>query len=173
MITGYDWSKVRRCRVCRAVRDHRDFWGKATACKACWNVAPSPFDRQTCLTCQKSRPLTQFAKGGQKGLTRQCHKCEAARYRRYYQAVKEKRVTDLMRRRVAHPERDLARAHVAVALADGRLRRQACWVCGATAEPHHPCYDEAYRLDVVWLCRSHHRQTHALLKFNKKASVSC
>ena len=61
----------------------------------------------------------------------------------------------------AYPERNKARIAVNNAVRDGRLMRQPCFICGEKAEAHHPDYSRP--LDVVWLCDSHHKQTHALV----------
>ena len=45
------------------------------------------------------------------------------------------------------------------ALRSGKLQKQPCWVCGEPkSEGHHAHYD--LPLDVVWLCRKHHREAH-------------
>lgn len=51
-------------------------------------------------------------------------------------------------------------AHVAVgnAIRDGRLIRQPCEVCGATAQAHHDDYGKP--LEVRWLCTTHHAEWH-------------
>lgn len=51
---------------------------------------------------------------------------------------------------------------VGAAVADGRLSRQPCEVCGSTkVEAHHHLgYEPEHRLDVRWLCHSHHRLEH-------------
>ena len=56
------------------------------------------------------------------------------------------------------PERKNAHAKVFRALISGKLIKQLCFMCGQIAEAHHPDYSRP--LDVVWLCPSHHRQTH-------------
>ena len=49
---------------------------------------------------------------------------------------------------------------LASALRRGLVTQQPCEVCGdASSEAHHP--DHAKALDVVWLCRKHHRALHA------------
>jgi len=54
---------------------------------------------------------------------------------------------------------ELSHAKVAAAIADGTLTRQPCETCGAVpADAHHEDYDKP--LEVVWLCRSHHKQLH-------------
>lgn len=44
---------------------------------------------------------------------------------------------------------------VADAKRKGKLVPQDCSACGAKAEAHHNDYDKP--LEVVWLCRKHHR----------------
>lgn len=48
------------------------------------------------------------------------------------------------------------------ALRKGQVKPQPCWVCGSDAEAHHPDYSAP--LAVVWLCKSHHKQAHALVQ---------
>lgn len=53
-------------------------------------------------------------------------------------------------------------AHIAVgnAIRDGKLQKLPCFICGAIAEAHHPDYGRP--LDVVWLCKTHHQETHKI-----------
>ncbi|MBY4947042.1 hypothetical protein K6V92_10470 [Cupriavidus respiraculi] len=60
------------------------------------------------------------------------------------------------------PDRDKARNAVNNAVRDGRLEKQPCLICGASAEAHHADYSRP--LDVVWLCNRHHREAHAIVK---------
>lgn len=48
------------------------------------------------------------------------------------------------------------------AIRRGLIVPQPCEVCGCSAEAHHP--DHANPLHVQWLCRSHHKRLHALLR---------
>jgi hypothetical protein len=61
-----------------------------------------------------------------------------------------------------HPEQARARKAVRTELRAGRLTRGPCAVCGspATQAHHYLGYAEAHRLDIVWLCRTHHSQAH-------------
>lgn len=68
--------------------------------------------------------------------------------------------------------RDAKRAHhaVAQALRKGRLTREPCEACGAVhgvdgavLHAHHEDYSKP--LDVVWLCRRHHRRLHAIISW--------
>jgi hypothetical protein len=50
------------------------------------------------------------------------------------------------------------------ALRQGKLERGPCAVCGATEniDGHHTDYTKP--LDVVWLCKPHHREEHKRLR---------
>lgn len=61
-------------------------------------------------------------------------------------------------------KRRKARMTLGNAIRDGKvLAWPVCALpnCTHKAEAHHPDYDRP--LDVVWLCRTHHRQAHALV----------
>lgn len=52
-----------------------------------------------------------------------------------------------------------AQRAVMKAVADGRLERKPCEVCGSRkAHAHHPDYGKP--LEVQWLCRVHHAEAH-------------
>lgn len=59
---------------------------------------------------------------------------------------------------VANAIRKKAIEAVNNAIRDGRLDRQPCFVCGATAQAHHPDYSAP--LAVSWLCAKHHALLH-------------
>ena len=44
------------------------------------------------------------------------------------------------------------------AVASGKLKRKSCEECGEKGEAHHIDYSKP--LEVMWLCRKHHRQWH-------------
>ncbi len=55
-------------------------------------------------------------------------------------------------------QRANARAYARVYTARGLLPILPCAVCGAAAERHHPDYTQP--LQVIWLCKVHHREHH-------------
>lgn len=58
-----------------------------------------------------------------------------------------------------YPERVRARQEVFNAIQRGEIIRQPCSVCGLEkAHAHHEDYSKP--LDVMWLCRKHHREIH-------------
>ena len=60
-------------------------------------------------------------------------------------------------------ERFHARWILSRAVKSGRIYRQPCVVCGRQpVDAHHPDY--AKPLEVVWLCKPHHRIRHAKAK---------
>lgn len=61
--------------------------------------------------------------------------------------------------RARHKEKKLAHDAVERAVATRKLSPLPCWTCGDPAEAHHADYSSP--LDVVWLCRKHHKELHA------------
>ena len=60
-----------------------------------------------------------------------------------------------------NPEKRAAQLAVKAALKAGRLERQPCERCGTTDDVHGHHDDYAKPLEVMWLCRDHHRERHA------------
>ena len=125
-----------------------------------------------CRICLRDLPVGAFYEGVA-SRCKECHK-EAVRrnYRKNIERYKDyerKRASDPKRRESAKkyqramtfrsPGKRSARVAVGNALRDGRLNRQPCAVCGASAsEAHH--FDYSRPLDVTWLCFKHHREEH-------------
>ncbi len=62
--------------------------------------------------------------------------------------------------RERNPQKYWAHAALRSGLRRGLVERQPCEVCDALdTEAHHPDYDRP--LVVRWLCRKHHKETHA------------
>lgn len=81
-------------------------------------------------------------------------------------ATKQRFSDNAKKYREAFPDRRNAHVVLNNAVRKGAVIRLPCFVCGCEkTEAHHPDYSAP--LDVVWLCSSHHKQTHAL--FNKIA----
>ncbi len=67
----------------------------------------------------------------------------------------------------AHPERKNAAIKVSNAIRDGVINKMPCFICGRSAQAHHPDYGAP--LDVVWLCPKHHKEAHKLVDKNNTA----
>lgn len=58
-----------------------------------------------------------------------------------------------------NPEKHQAKVQVGRAVKKGTLIKQPCIKCGdVKVITHHPDYDKP--LDVMWICRKHHREIH-------------
>lgn len=97
---------------------------------------------------------------------------ERARSRDYYARPESKKrhAEATARRRARNPKQFRARHAVKKAVLKGLIRPLPCFVCGEPAEAHHPDYDRP--LDVVWLCRAHHRQAHMLARRRVSTSTT-
>lgn len=83
--------------------------------------------------------------------------------------LKERRGKALKKWLLNHPEKHKAHVKVYLALKKGTLKRLNCKVCERSeTEAHHPDYTKP--LDVVWLCREHHKDIHRLSRLTPTAT---
>ena len=107
---------------------------------------------KTCPIC--GNPMYQYAKSciacrSQTGINNGNWKGGKSKDNYSYKLIQKER----------YPERIKARDVVCHAIKDGRITRGNCGVCGKTnAEAHHEDYNKP--LDIVWLCKEHHKQRH-------------
>lgn len=133
-----------------------------------------------CFKCHIVKPLSEFYKHHRMadGHLNKCKKCAKKDVRTHrgenlerIQAYDRERGKEPhrkeMRERIAkewiknNPFRRAANLAVGNAIRDGRLIPwPVCAIpeCDKKPEAHHPDYDRP--LDVVWLCRHHHRRAH-------------
>ena len=129
-----------------------------------------------CFKCGVEKEIDEFYKHSQMGDKHlgKCKECTrrdvAERYvrerdkiRDYEQrrfkdpARKEKTLEYQRNRRLAHPEKNIARSRVGHAIRSGRLVRTPCEICkNPDVEAHHTDYSKP--LDVQWLCFKCHRE---------------
>lgn len=134
-----------------------------------------------CFKCGETKPLADFYKHAQMGdghlnKCKECTKRDANNHRlanlsriRQYDRARASRPHRVAQRKEifsrwkkTHPLRRKAQEALGNAIRDGRVTKHPCFVCGEKAEAHHPDYSQP--LDVVWLCRPHHMQAHAMAK---------
>lgn len=73
---------------------------------------------------------------------------------------------DKVERTALRKKKDNARVKARVYLSRGLLIQKPCSKCGsAESEMHHPDYDEP--LNVVWLCKKHHREIHRQARIHR------
>lgn len=136
-----------------------------------------------CSCCKQEKTCSEFQvrKASKDGLTASCKQCLHARDKERYPKEKARRLEGHKRYmksesgKLSHKQSvdkwksinsNRRAAHVILgnAVRDGRAHKLPCFICGEKAEAHHPDYDRP--LDVMWLCRAHHNQAHALVKRN-------
>lgn len=134
-----------------------------------------------CFKCKTIKPLDEFYKhpymaDGHVNKCKECNKKDVTKNRE--KNIEKIREYDRKRSNLPHrvqlrkditkrwgknhPDRKKAQQILRKAVMNGFVKKQLCWVCGENAEAHHPDYSSP--LDVVWLCSSHHKQAHALVK---------
>lgn len=114
-----------------------------------------------CYHCgSKTNLYTVSDKRGNRQTRYLCRPCNTERVKKYRQGThgKATMMRNTNKYRKAHPERPAAWY---------RARRayptmEKCEICGnPKTDRHHP--DIAKPLEIVWLCRLHHKQAHKLM----------
>lgn len=133
---------------------------------------------KTCFKCLQDKPLSEFYKhnqmhDGHLNKCKECTKSDVGNHR--LQNIDRIRAYDVSRARKPHrvasriritreyklkyPERYEAMSALGNAVRSGKIIKQPCFICGnRIVEGHHPIY--SMPLDVVWLCKVHHREIH-------------
>lgn len=102
----------------------------------------------------------------------QAHRVAARAEYRKTAAYAESHEAAALRWSAKHPERRKANTLLGNAVRDGRVVPWpvcALPLCESAPHAHHPDYSRP--LDVVWLCPSHHKQAHALVREPDRKSV--
>lgn len=133
-------------------------------------------DAKRCCVCKQIKPISNFSKRvrSKDGFEYRCKSCINERISRYYESNLEKaalkkqklknRNSELSKKyRQQHPDRNTSLKIFGKAKRIGSVKMEPCRVCGENkSEGHHPDYN--HPLDVVWLCRKHHREVHAMAR---------
>lgn len=121
---------------------------------------------KTCSSCFEEKPITEFYKStlNKDGLLGYCRVCHGQKIKNKRESKKLLSFDEVApHKKFWLAENRLKRkAHQAVAYAvqTGRLVRQPCERCGTTQNvvAHHEDYNKP--LDVLWLCKYHHKERH-------------
>ena len=121
---------------------------------------------KTCSSCFEEKPITEFYKStlNKDGLLGYCRVCHGQKIKNKRESKKLLSFDEVApHKKFWLAENRLKRkAHQAVAYAvqTGRLIRQPCERCGTTQTvvAHHEDYNKP--LDVLWLCKYHHKERH-------------
>jgi len=147
------------CKLCGVDANSDSFYASNQArCKSCIKASASAYRQEN---LERVRAYDRL-RGGIP------HRVAARKEYQGTDAFKASHQAANERYRDSHPNRTKARNAVGNAIRDGKLAKQPCFTCGAAAEAHHPDYDRP--LDVVWLCDTHHKQAHAIVREYKRAA---
>lgn len=146
---------------------------------------------KTCKCCKRSKPIGQFSRHrlSKDGHVHRCKACTAAakekpKGRTPEQSQREREQAAEPHRRVAnriavqswserHPEAVAARRRLRQAVAKGHVTPAPCCQERDCSErkldAHHANYSR--ELEVLWLCRQHHRQIHSGFRLVLKDGV--
>ena len=68
-----------------------------------------------------------------------------------------------------YPERIKAKDKVNTEKRAGRMKPGVCWCGNTKTEAHHPDYNQP--LEVIWLCKKHHKELHKRIKKFKEFDI--
>lgn len=109
---------------------------------------------QKCKQCGCTDNLRLLSTVRYKGKTYRYYKCADCKKRGGHV---EKNAASVRRWRERNPEKDRARKLTYVAIRNGTLVKEPCFICGEDeTEAHHHDYKKP--LEVVWLCKKHHQE---------------
>ena len=127
------------CKDCGLEKNTNDFYGVQGECKECTRKRVSAFYRKN---------IERYKRYDMKRNKEPERKANRLKYQQRYRAK--------------NPQKYLARQKAIRALARGDIVKEPCGVCGSkNVEAHHE--DHAKPLEVVWLCRKHHREVDRLI----------
>lgn len=151
---------MKMCKRCNVEKPFKDFYvhkamadGYLNFCKECTKSRVS-----------KHRELNiEYVREYDKKRAMTPVRVEARRLYAKTDAGKAAKNKALRNYREKHTDRYFAHVALGNAVRDGVVKKQPCLICGETkVEGHHPDYSRP--LDVVWMCKKHHTETHNLTK---------
>lgn len=144
------------CRVCKVgIDDKPKTPGKRVyhLCRSCANEKWRKYRR------------ARIEAGDPMKVTKMPYEYHAEYTKKWTEKNREKICLYAKAARLRSPKKAKARDLVNKALKNGSLSKKPCRVClSSKSEAHHPDYDKP--LEVIWLCRKHHRDEHKKIKSN-------
>lgn len=117
-----------------------------------------------CKRCEKTLPISEFHKsaGKKDGRCEYCKYCKYEINKAYYSSAAGKlAVSGQTKRKWIRKKLEVsARNKVNIALAEKKIFKGVCSVCGTDQliEAHHE--DHAKPFEINWLCKRHHMEIH-------------
>lgn len=147
----YDFSKGRKCGTCDKPIKNNNTSGLCIKHAAATRSLKSPYE---CYTCKKEVLRRPDELGQRVFCSRRCHGL--------WQSARPKELHPNWGRGMSQEEIDrhvTARNILNKAVKRGEVLKTPCINCGnLKSEGHHEDYSKP--LEVIWLCRAHHRQQH-------------
>lgn len=106
---------------------------------------------------------TPLSTAGHKNVYYMCRRCNTEHCKAYRQTTNGRKKTNeaVYRSIKKYPHKQKARLAVRYALRCGKLEKSDCKCGSHDVEAHHDDYTKP--LEVLWLCRSCHSQTHKMM----------
>jgi hypothetical protein len=114
-----------------------------------------------CTGCGQVNAILDFHRkaASHDGHQAHCKTCQRAYCSKHYARNRDSAIARVKQWGESHPEAAKAHEIVNRAIRNGSLSRHRCEECGdPKAEAHHPDYLKP--LEVIWLCRAHHKAIH-------------
>lgn len=152
-----------KCTTCKTLKDKSEFYGRSKRCRDCAKAYQAEWVRNNPgYMTQKRKEWAERNPEKAKEIDRQKYLRRKAK-----QLPKEPKERKPKPSILTDEERELrvaARKIYKYAVRHGHLERRPCYVCGATedVDGHHTDYTKP--LDVIWLCKPHHREEHRKMK---------
>jgi transcription elongation factor Elf1 len=118
-----------------------------------------------CSDCKELKPLLDFSfRKDSQTYRNSCKICRNLYQKKFSKTEAGKKIQYLadQARKEKFSHKRSARSKTFTAIKNGSITVLPCLICGKKAEAHHPDYSRP--LDVMWLCKPHHRETHSLTK---------
>jgi hypothetical protein len=134
------------CPRCGVNKPESEFYAtNHSSCKAC--ISKYQKERRDRLNANRPESWKKKTKD---------MKAYMAEWRKQHPGYSTRRKAEWL---AANPIRSKVKDAVRYALKTGKLVRLPCFECGSLeSEAHHPDYSRP--LDVIWLCKQHHRECH-------------
>ena len=139
------------CSICKIEKNSNDYYKTSSYCKLCNKEYYKEYN-----ILNKTEKAAYYKE----------HKNEIAAYQKeYYNKHKAEYEARNKKYRKNDPLKVKARGILNYAVEKGELLRLPCAICGnLKAEAHHEDYTQP--LEVIWLCRTHHKARHEEIKIN-------
>ena len=156
--------EINRLAVRKYRQSHREAENARTRkyhqkCKEKNKISPPTYSidfHKKCPKCQRDLPVSEFHKSvwRKDGLYSYCRDCNTIRMRLFRKTHRQLINENGRKSRIKYPERQRCRSKANYFIKGNEL----CSIkgCNRLGEKHHPDYNNP--LQIIWLCRRHHRQ---------------